>query len=288
MKKLTVLPTEPSYLEWYEAIRDKKHRDTRASLNELQELIERRYVDYADAVENQNLSALESDDDAIVSSDLLRSCYGGTTKPLRDLKKAIKDAQPKRLLKYCPMCATTLPRTFDHYLPGVKFPEYAVYAPNLVPCCSICNSIKDDDWLSAAGTRQYLHAYSDEIPDRRFVVVTLYEDPALAGVGATFSLDRPDDIEDASWQLIKSHFSKLKLIERYDDGGNDEVAEIIADCGVFLETGGVDARDFLNRRALERFKVYGTNNWIAVLMEAMAKHANLSKWIEQGICQNGE
>ena len=72
------------------------------------------------------------------------------------------------------MCGTTLPRTFDDYVPAVKFPEFAVHPLNLVPCCATCNSTKDADWLTAAGTRQYLHTYSDQLPDVQFVSVTLH------------------------------------------------------------------------------------------------------------------
>ncbi len=199
---------------------------------------------------------------------------------MTQLKRAIQDAQPKRLLKYCPMCGTTLPRTFDHYMPAVRFPEFAVHPLNLVPCCSTCNSTKDDDWLSVAGDRLFLHAYTDEIPDLQFVKVTLHEDPALAGVGATFSLERPRGVDNELWGLIDSHFRRLKLINRYDEQSNDEVAEILADCRQYRDTGGPNIRSFLDGCAVDRGTVYGRNHWIAVLMKAMVDHPNLLAWVD--------
>jgi hypothetical protein len=242
-------------------------------------LIEERYEAYAHAIGSAALGGLRIDANALQISDILRACYDGTTKPLKELKQAIRGAQPKRLLKYCPMCGTTLPRTFDHYMPAVKFPEFAVHPLNLVPCCSTCNSTKDDDWLSAAGRRQFLHAYTDNIPDLQFVKVTLHENPALAGVGATFSLEKPAGVTDGLWNLIDSHFRRLKLIDRYDERGNDEVAEILSDSREFLDAGGADLVRFLTGRANDRRNVYGRNHWLAILMDAIAQHPNLMAWV---------
>lgn len=280
MRSLTALPDDPTYLDWYVAIRDKKHRATRASLTVAHDLIEERYEAHAAAVNNNSLASLQSHAQALLLSDTLRSCYNGSTQPLARLKRAIQDAQPKRLLKYCPMCGTTLPRTFDHYMPAVRFPEFAVHPLNLVPCCSTCNSTKDDDWLSAAGGRLFLHAYIDEVPDLQFVKVTLHENAALAGVGATFSLERPNGVSDELWGLIDSHFRRLKLIDRYDEQGNDEVAEILADCRQYRDTGGPNIQSFLEGCAVDRATVYGRNHWIAVLMKSMADHPNLAAWVD--------
>ncbi|WP_374497314.1 hypothetical protein [Vogesella indigofera] len=287
MRSLTPLPDDPTYLEWYEAIRDKKHKITREALVAAHVLIEERYIAYSEAIDNGSLASLKSYDKALLLSDTLRACYDGATQPLKQLKQAIRDAQPKRLLKYCPMCGTTLPRTFDHYMPGVRFPEFAVHPLNLVPCCSTCNSTKDDAWLSTAGKRQFLHAYTDEVPDVQFVRVTLHEDQVLTGVGATFSLDRPAGIDDELWELIDSHFRRLKLIDRYDERGNDEVTEILSDCREFCHAGGQNVRKFLNGRAEDRRKVYGRNHWISVLMTAMAQHPSLEAWVGPGCRFNG-
>jgi 5-methylcytosine-specific restriction endonuclease McrA len=280
VRRLTALPDNPTYLDWYVAIRDKKHKTTRTPLTAAHALIKERYEAYADAVVNDALANIERRDEAIRLRDILRACYDSPTEPLKRLKQAIKSAQPKRLLKYCPMCGTTLPRTFDHYMPAVRFPEFAVHPLNLVPCCSSCNSTKDDDWLSTAGERQFLHAYTDEIPDLQFVKVTLHEDRALAGVGATFLLERPDGVVDEQWKLIDSHFRRLRLIDRYDERGNDEVAEILSDCREFLDAGGTDVQKFLTGRAKDRRTIYGRNHWIAVLMEAIAGHPHLMAWID--------
>lgn len=178
------------------------------------------------------------------------------------------------------MCGTTLHSTFDYYLPAVKFPEFAVHLLNLVPCCFKCNSTKDDDWLSAGGRRQYLHAYSDGLPNLHFVTVDLHEQHGLAGVGATFSLVRPHGVDAGTWQLVKSHFDRLHLVNRYDEQGNDQIAEILAGCRTYIETGGHGAREVLAGIANDRRSVYGRNHWRAVLMEALFTHENFETWLQ--------
>jgi hypothetical protein len=280
MNGLTPLSDDPTYLDWYVAIRSRKHKTTRNLLVAAHALIEERYKAHAEAIANSSLASLKGHAEALELSNSLRACYDVATQPLKELKQAIRDAQPKRLLKYCPMCGTTLPRTFDHYMPAVRFPEFAVHPLNLVPCCAICNSTKDDTWLSPAGNRQFLHAYADKVPDLQFVKATLHEMQGLAGVGATFSLERPDGVADALWKLIESHFHRLKLIDRYDELGNDEVAEILSDCREYCDAGGKNVARFLGGRAKDRRTVYGRNHWTAVLMTAIAQHPNLEAWIQ--------
>lgn len=280
MKTLISLPPHPAYLDRYVAIRDKKHSPTRASLVAAHALLSQRYQDYEQAIVRNTLTGLAQSHAALALSKPLRACYGSPTQPLKDLKKAIVDTQPKRQLKYCPMCGTTLPKTYDHYLPAALFPEYAVHPLNLVPCCSLCNSIKDDDWLCAAGERQYLHAYSDALPDAQFVYVTLHQHVALKGVGATFSLQQPVDVPAEQWRLIDSHFRRLHLIDRYDELGNDEIAEMLSDGKAYQDAGGSDVQDFLRCRSTDRRGVYGRNHWVAVLMSALAEHQDLQSWID--------
>jgi hypothetical protein len=280
VKQLTVLSTQPSYLDRFIAIRDAKRDPTKSELTDAALLIQGRYAALDQAFAQGKLEDLKRDVQAIQISKILRACYGGGTKPLSKLKEAIEKAQPARLLMKCPMCGITLPGTFDHYLPAVTFPEFSVHPLNLVPCCSKCNSIKDDFWISNAGKRLFLHAYKDPIPDLQIVGVTLHEDPAFVGVGANFSVTRPHGIGNDLWNLIESHFRRLNLIARYDERGNEEIAEQLASCRSYRDAGGPDAGLFLANQANDRRQVHGRNHWIAVLMEAMSLHPNLSKWID--------
>ena len=280
MKNLTPLPNQSQYIDRYIAIRDKKKKDTKVPLIFAHKHVAQSYMDFANAVLIGTLARLVPNVEAAKISNHLRACYDSPTQHLKELKQAILDAQPKRLLKYCPMCGTTLPRTFDHYMPAIKFPEFAVHPMNLVPCCATCNSTKDADWVNEEGNRQYVHAYLDQLPDLQFVSVTLHQDPIFHGVGATFSIKMPIGMPKNLWTIVASHFKRLSLIERYDDRGNDEIGEILADCRSFIDAGGTDVKAFLQGRVNDRKTTYGRNHWIVVLMDAMARHQDLEDWIE--------
>ncbi|TJY65031.1 hypothetical protein E4T66_02075 [Sinimarinibacterium sp. CAU 1509] len=195
------------------------------------------------------------------------------------MKKEIKELQPRRQLKYCPMCGVTLPKTFDHYMPAARFPEYAVMALNLIPCCSQCNSIKDDDWLSTSGERQFLHLYFDCIPEEQYLFVQLLSSADMRGVGASFELRRPSGFRRNKWSLLTSHYKRLKLLERFSEEGNEEIAEVLAGCKAHLQAGGGSASLLLQNLANDRATVYGDSHWRTVLMRALSTYSRLDQLI---------
>ncbi|ULA65041.1 MAG: hypothetical protein LZF86_190336 [Nitrospira sp.] len=279
MRKLTPLPPNPVYVDRFIQIRDRKHHEVRNKLLKTHNQIITQYEALELAAASHTLESLASDPACAGISDALRACYESPTKVLQDLKTAIKSTQPPRLLRYCPMCGTTVHSTFDHYMPATRFPEFAVHPLNLVPCCARCNSTKSDSWLNATGTRQYLHAYTDLPPEDTFLATTLHESPGYSVVGATFNLVRPDGIDNIYWKLIESHFDCLCLLDRYNNLGNDEIAEILSSSRSYLETHGKDVRTFLEKEATDRENAHGKSHWRAVLLRAMARHGRLEHWI---------
>jgi hypothetical protein len=285
MKKLVKPATPPEFIEHLISIREAKvvapgGIDHKAVLTSRHDQIAMCFNVFETAIETGGLHQMTPSAALSPIADSLRSCYASTTIGIRRVKELVANAQPRRVLKYCPMCGTTLPRTHDHYLPASKFPEFSVHALNLVPCCAQCNSIKDNGWLDAAGKRQYLHLFSDEIPAHNFLVVTLKELSGSRGVGALFQLKRPADVLESEWELIELHYRRLHLLERYDDQAGDEIGEILADCEIYLqEAGETDASSFLSRRAAERAAVYGSSHWRVVLMQALSVSPKLSVWI---------
>lgn len=279
MRKLVPLSPHPLYVARFIEIRDGKHRVVRGRLVGIHHQISTQYQALEAAAASASLQTLVPDPACAEVSDALRACYEGQTKSLQALKTAIKSTQPPRLLKYCPMCGTTLPRTFDHYVPSARFPEFAVHPLNIVPCCADCNSTKSDNWLDATGNRQYLHAYTDSLPEATYLYATMHELSGYNAVGATFTLVRPNAIENLAWALIQSHFERLRLLDRYNDLSNDEIAEILADSRIYLNSGGQNVRAFLTSQAADREDAHGKNHWRAVLLRAMAGHSHLENWI---------
>lgn len=278
MKKLVPLPDPPSALDRFVEIRNRKQAPTRQVLIDHHDVIAARYEEFAACAAAGTLEAI-SPSPLLVISEPLRHCYDVQTKKLVALKNAINDAQPLRQLKYCPYCGTTGHDTHDHYLPGVRFPEFAVNSLNLIPCCFMCNAKKDDDWLDQAGRRRYLHFYLDEIPDVDFLFVDLITAAEFESVGAQFRIER-GIISDATWGLIERHYERLDLLSRYGEAANDEIGEMLQAGADYMVAGGPDVRFFLLTQSQSAAQVYGRNNWRAVLLARLAEHPDLEGWIE--------
>ena len=271
MKNLSKPLNNPTFLQHLVLIRDAK-----TSARQRQDLIDNhdrivaRYDRFEAGADGGSLHTLRPSPTLSQIAMTLRSCYAPKTVAFRSLKKSIVDAQSVRFLKYCPMCGITSPATNDHYMPASRFPEFSVHPLNLVPCCSTCNSTKDDDWLGVDGKRSYLHLYTDILPADAFLSISLVTLPLARGFGATFSISRPNRFSKVAWSLIESHFKKLSLLRRYTEAGNDEISEILEDCRIHQQEGGTRPRRFLRARADARALIYGESHWRVALMREIA------------------
>ncbi|WFU88750.1 hypothetical protein QA644_06720 [Rhizobium sp. CC1099] len=275
MKQLTPVTTPPAYIDIFEEIRDNKKGAAKAALFGAQAAIRSRFTDYEARFTADTLQGMPPSTLAGIKTEL-RSCYG-RNKSMEALKQAIKDAQPKGRLQWCPYCGATTPGSYDHYLPAEEFPEFAAHALNLVPSCTRCNSTKDDDWLHA-GARQYLHFYRDAIPVVPFLTVVITSNAAAQAVGATFAVQQAG-MSAASWALLEAHFRKLKLMELYDSYSNDLINTVLRSARSHINAGGPSAADFLANEAQENADLYGDYGWRAVLLREMSVHPHLDQWI---------
>lgn len=275
MRNLTLLTTPPDYIQRYVDIRERKMQATRSTLTAAHPFVTARYDAYQAA--SGALETLTPTPSIAALKTSLRACYSATQR--RDqLLKDIEDAQPNGTRKYCYLCQTTYPGGWDHYLPSELFPEFSVFAPNLVPCCSTCNSRKDDDWLNAQGKRQYIHFGYDPIPNVQFLGVTLITSPKSSAVGARFFL-RQAGISQPQWDLISSHFTRLKLIASYDSKVNDEINSALDSCCIHIANNGKDVVNFLNAHSVREAGLFGINHWRAVLFRAMVVHQSFPDWV---------
>jgi hypothetical protein len=274
MRNLKPFPPNPPHIQYLVLIRDAKRRsgstDHKALLVAKHNQIVNSYAVLAAAIQQKNLDTITPSLALAPVHQSLVSCYSNRSSGIADLKKVISSTNGLRVLKYCPMCGVTSPTTYDHYLPSSRFPEFSVHPLNLIPCCSICNSTKDDDWLDQDARRQYLHLYSDLIPADVFLKVTLHSPPNLSGVGAAFVLSKPAGIQVGNWRLIKSHFERLKLLDRYSERSNAEISEILESCAEHVKQGGSRPKRFLQGIASSQEAIYGSSNWRVQLMRELA------------------
>lgn len=269
MKSLTAVA--PPYIDRYRLIvNGKRNAEVKARLETVDANVATRYEAFEAAVSGSSILTLPEDPALQAMEDDLRSCYAKGTRNLEAILKAIKSAQPSRLLEKCPYCGITLPTTHDHYLSASKYPELAVHGLNLVPCCSSCNETKGNRWRDSQH-RWFIHFYSDPLPDEQFLYVTLVPSPAADAIGARFEIRRPPTTLAHDWATVENHFTKLKLLERYSEFVNEEIASALDACVDHVCDGGHNARNFLIRTADRLDTVFGRNHWRVVLYQALAE-----------------
>ncbi|MDH2540483.1 HNH endonuclease [Acinetobacter baumannii] len=277
MKMINKPPSNVPYIDRHRAVVDSKKNiikgqpnKTKQNLINLDKDIALRYLDFEQAIQNNQLFSFIQNKSLLTYKDDLLSCYTGRTNKVEEIFNLIKTAQTPRFLKRCPYCGMTLPKTYDHYLPETKFPELAVHALNLIPCCSTCNQIKNNNWKNSHH-RTFIYFYSDLIPSEQFLNIRLYFLVPSNSVGAIFSLQRPTNVADNEWNIINSHYEKLNLINNYNENVNDEITEVFNTCVSHLREGGRNIGNFIFQLISTEENLYGINHWRVVLMKALAR-----------------
>ena len=100
--------------------------------------------------------------------DLLEKSYQSSN-IFQEVKRQLLKNIPEGRTGMCPFCMISEPTTFDHYFSESEYPEYIIFAPNLVPCCSQCNSIKGNRLFSEnQRERKIIHFYYDNLPQMQY------------------------------------------------------------------------------------------------------------------------
>lgn len=200
---------------------------------------------------------------------LLENSYQNSS-IFKKVKQQLFENIPAGRTGMCPFCMISEPTTFDHYFSESEYPEYIIFAPNLVPCCSHCNSIKGNRLFSEnQRARKIIHFYYDSLPQIQYLKAVFKVDNKIPQV--SFSLAFENESEIAT--VIANHFDTLHLLERYKKQSNDVVStecEIIKDQ---LKSGGnvEECAKILKIRANGLQKVNGSNYWKTCIYMAMSE-----------------
>ncbi|HDR8922022.1 TPA: hypothetical protein QDA90_001483 [Burkholderia vietnamiensis] len=98
--------------------------------------------------------------------DALKSHYTSPPKCLGFLAELRESGSPD----VCAMCGSLKAGTLDHVLPKDIYPEFAIFAPNLVPACD-CNSKRGTRYRGLNRGERTLHPYFDDVLRQRLVYV---------------------------------------------------------------------------------------------------------------------
>ncbi len=264
MKNLTYLEIE--YFKWYRDIVYVKNDAECLLQAESLNAVEKRYKEYIQNFDSNNLLKIaESHFDK--NHPELTGCYKSKTKKVSELLALIREAQTTETKSKCQYCGINKPRTIDHYLPISLYPEFAVLAINLLPCCNECNKKKDNYW-KAGSFRGILNFYVDNIPDTQFLYGEVIMENELPVIELKFDFTFVS--QDIS-KIIKAHYKRLDLFKRYEEESADEISEITRQLKIYVaDLTKVGIKNLLSKDAQDLKSIYGKNYWKAILREALS------------------
>ena len=194
----------------------------------------------------------------------LRDLYSYRAKKFKELKTELTTTPNGRISNFCPYCQLDKVGTLDHILPKTPFPEYSSMPWNLIPCCSTCNSKKDDYWLDENNKRCFINFYIDDIPPVQY----FFADVSVVNgkIDIEFKLSFPAGFDATLQTRIENHYRKLNLVERYLEN-SDDVIEELEDTIQDYAPGVSDAEIIksINNTCKRKQDRMGVNYWRAVL-----------------------
>lgn len=119
----------------------------------------------------------------------------------------------------CPYCGKRHVTTVDHFMPKSIYPNFSITPINLIPCCSDCNTSKNDEKYDTEDSI-FFHPYSnDEINNKRWLIAKLILKDGYLMFDFNVSDNQLDSIE---FSRMNNQFKKLKLKEYYNVEANEK------------------------------------------------------------------
>jgi 5-methylcytosine-specific restriction endonuclease McrA len=204
-----------------------------------------------------------------VTKDELKDMYSyylvDKSKPGRAVYDLMLASAPNGI---CPLCGVGHAVTLDHFLPKAKFPMFSVLPLNLIPACRDCNTGKLTAYATAFG-EQSLHPYFDHgkyVSDQWLFARVVQTSPA----SVSFFVAPPANWSVGEGERVLSHFTSLKLGERFSVLAAGELASINAVLKQYIGRSGPDAvREYLNACAAAELSLH-KNSWKAAMLLALA------------------
>ncbi len=264
MKNLVHLDID--YFKTYsDIIEDKTERDILLR-KEIHEKVKERYDEYQNNFDKTRFIAI-SDSPFEYKHPQLMSCYKSKTLKVLELLSSIRNVQSIVGKSKCQYCGIGKPKTIDHYLPISLFPEYAVLAINLMPCCNDCNNKKDNYWKEDT-YRGIINFYIDNIPDKQFLKGKIVYRNNLPAFDLEFDWT---DIDEEFSKIASAHYSRLELFMRYEEESAGEISEISRQLKIYSAgKKKSEIKTILENDAEDLKQSFGLNYWKAVLRTSLA------------------
>jgi len=204
-------------------------------------------------------------------ADLLK-LYTSKNSRLVKLKNSVTTVLDNRAMNTCQYCTIAPIGSLDHIVPKDEFPEFSVNPKNLLPACTTCNSHKNQNWKENNSTL-FLNLYTDTLPNEQYLFVDLVVSPNY--IEPTFELRNVNNINADFFQLLKSHYSRLHLPERFKKESHKVISELT---NLISASKNLLSKDqiieLVQNKIDEDKKTFGSNNFKSMLEEALISNKN--------------
>ena len=255
--------SEDCFKVYKEAVENEnKNKDI---LLNIQDDIESQFDIYSGKFRDKKLYEITSLAFSEEEKESLINLYQYRSAIIQKIKGAILDSQEITINNTCQYCTLSEVSTLDHIIPKKSFPEFSVNPLNLFPCCAKCNSKKSNLWIKN-DKHLFLNLYLDELPNKKYLIADFDFKDNIPMV--TFSLGNPENIDNRTYEIIESHFSRLDLLRRMRERSNEKITDIInAIKGNYKLNSDIDSVKSAIRETEENNKkAYGYNHWKSVLI----------------------
>lgn len=258
-----------------------KSPQKKASLYLLGKGIEDNYNEYKCLFLNKTLHKMPLHKISDTDAANLRSLYT----PKAAVRKKLKEDYKQRLntnrvyWNRCPYCGYAPSDTLEHILPKELYPEYAIHALNLIPCCPLCNSHKGTKVKDKQNAPEFINFYYHDPQAIEFLTVNITLD-AFGYPKFHYELTFPPKTDPSYCLLIENHFKNLKLLTRYDDEIVTRYTEEEVRIRTNLRAKTVDEtlntiREWMNGYSAE----YGRNHYYTVMLRGLVTSPSYKSYL---------
>ncbi|GHT51705.1 hypothetical protein AGMMS49982_09870 [Bacteroidia bacterium] len=200
-------------------------------------------------------------------SDLLK-LYSYKISVIKKLKAKLTTTATNRIISTCPNCTISEINSFDHYLPKEEFPEFVVNPKNLFPSCTTCNGYKSTTWLKG-DKRLFLNLYLDHLPEEQYLFVKLKVETDSV-ITAKFYLQNTGTIASDIFEIIESHYERLRLLQRFSENINEVVTSLENTINSFIDKLPIaKIREAVIEKSNKDKLAFGHNYWKSILEIAL-------------------
>lgn len=185
----------------------------------------------------------------------------------RKLKKLRTEL--KLLADYCPYCGFAPISDLDHHLQRNRFKLLSIFALNLVPCCSPCNSRKRRSPSDNPAEHQ-LHTYLEPVTSFDFLRATAILHQDNGALDVTFSIKKCIGMSDELYFRLTNHLTEFDLHAKYSKQVNIHLSEHQFGMEMAYESGASLLCKYLNGTAEAHRQNFGVNDWRTALFRGLA------------------